>query len=402
MNSVESHEIHLPGLVQKALRHLPRTDDEDPLRSFTLPSLIDGLSTRHVKPTFIAATRGPGMRSCLATGLATAKGLCLALNVPLVGVHHMQAHALTPRLASALENQRRPFEESIQAYTEYTPTFPFLTLLVSGGHTLLLKSASLTSHTELADTVDIAGGACIDKMARHILPPNLLAGHEADTNYGRLLENFAFSEASMPEHSYNYLPPRTRGGLLTPRLSNWNWAIPPPLSQRTTGFSFAGLSSTIARIAEQGTNLLAKSRGQPRTEPMCDDERRVLAQEAQRVLFEHLADRVCSAIDGIRRETGEMPRTVVVSGGVAANKFLHVVLRGLVRARFEEAGLKGAEVEFVFPPTELCTDNAAMIAWAGIEMWEAGWESELGVTVEKRWGMGEEEILGIGGWKKRE
>ncbi|KAI4146686.1 MAG: hypothetical protein LQ340_005847, partial [Diploschistes diacapsis] len=177
LNSAESHQAHLPGLVQRALHALPRADHSDPLTTFALPCPTgDGSVTHHLKPTFISATRGPGMRSSLATGLDTAKGLALALSVPLVGVHHMQAHLLTPRLCNALAtpsstgfpgasgtpSTNPPPSTSDQEH----PSFPLLTLLISGGHTLLLHSTSLTSHIQLASTADIAAGDCIDKIAR--------------------------------------------------------------------------------------------------------------------------------------------------------------------------------------------------------------------------------------------
>ncbi len=106
--ALEGHEEKLAGLIEKSLAFLPSNGGAP-------------------RPDFVSVTRGPGMRSNLNTGLFTAKGLAVAWRVPLVGVHHMQAHALTPRLVSAISDAK------------ITPDFPFLSVLVSGGHTLLVR-----------------------------------------------------------------------------------------------------------------------------------------------------------------------------------------------------------------------------------------------------------------------
>ncbi|KAH0314795.1 peptidase M22, glycoprotease, partial [Aureobasidium melanogenum] len=148
--ALESHQSSLAPLLQEALNHLPPTQpDSDPRRS-----LHHGPISR-VKPDFISATRGPGMRSNLSVGLDAGKALAVAWDVSVIGVHHMQAHALTPRLVSALESR-----------TVTGPSFPFLSALVSGGHSMLIESTGLTDHKILATTGDIALGDCLDKAAR--------------------------------------------------------------------------------------------------------------------------------------------------------------------------------------------------------------------------------------------
>ena len=126
----------------------------------------------------------------------------------------MQAHALTPRLVSAL-NTNLP---------DAKPAFPFLTLLVSGGHTLLVHSKGLTEHAILASTADIAVGDCIDKIARSVLPPSVLHSGERETMYGRLLERFAFPNG---ERDYGYTPPTTRAEEIERKPSKWGWALAP-------------------------------------------------------------------------------------------------------------------------------------------------------------------------------
>lgn len=263
------------------------------------------------------------MRSSLFTGLDTAKGLALAWQIPLVGVHHMQAHALTPRLVAALEPRQNP--SSLPA-----PPFPFLSLLVSGGHTLLVHSYSLLQHTILATTADIAIGDALDKIARLVCPASLLDS-SADVMYGRLLESFAFSHGA-GEHS-TYIAPKTRGQALARRETPFGWSLPVPFSETKAGsktrameFSFSGLGSAVARICKARGAEEAGREDDP--EGMSLEERILLAREAMRVAFEHLASRVVMALGSLETqlETGpESINTLVVSGGVAANAYLRTM-----------------------------------------------------------------------------
>ena len=273
------------------------------------------------------------------------KGLSLALSVPFLGVHHMQAHAVTPRLASALAPTAHPT-------LSHTPAFPFLALLASGGHTLLLHSQSLASHTQLATTKDIAIGDFIDKLARDVLPQVILAS-VPDANYGPLLEEFAFpssgkNEANTPiEVEYAYVPPSRRQDELTRRATKWGWALGPPLATTDSGsksrameFSFSGLGSTVKRVVNTGRAQAGRlrasnveleasspeSNASTRPREFSIEERRDLAREGMRVAFEHLAGRVLMALDDDPATSSNdlsIPRitTLVVSGGVAANKY---------------------------------------------------------------------------------
>ena len=256
------------------------------------------------KPDFISVTRGPGMRSCLTTGLDTAKGLAVAWRIPLVGVNHMQAHALTPRLVTALSGSS----------PNAAPAFPFLSLLVSGGHTLLVHSRDLTDHMILAATTDIAIGDCIDKIARLVLPPDILK-EGGEMMYGRLLERFAFPNGSA---DYSYTAPTARAEEIARKTTKWGWALVPPLAETRSGskskameFTFSGLGSAVKRICE-------------RNERMDDEERRDLARESMRLAFEHLAGRVGWALRDLK-EKGSRVGTLIGSGGVASNAYLRTV-----------------------------------------------------------------------------
>ncbi|KAL9077654.1 MAG: hypothetical protein Q9161_000026 [Pseudevernia consocians] len=357
--SLESHQENLAALVSKALLVLPNTGSS--------------------KPDFISVTRGPGMRSSLTTGLDTAKGLAVAWQIPLVGVNHMQAHALTPRLVSALA-ARSP---------NAAPAFPFLSLLVSGGHTLLVHSRELTDHEILATATDIAIGDCIDKIARLVLRPGVLK-EGGDIMYGRLLERFAFPNGSA---DFNYTAPTTRAEEIARKSTRWGWALVPPLAETRSGskskameFSFSGLGSAVKRICE-GKDM------------MQDEERIELASESMRLAFEHLASRVGWALRNLK-EKGSAVGTLVVSGGVASNAFLRTVLGSFLTAR----GFP--DVKLAFPPVELCTDNAAMVAWTGMEMYENGWESDLRCRALRKWSIDPRAedggILGADCWKAQD
>lgn len=365
--ALESHEQNLALLVQKASKSLAASSAADQ-------------NNVHNKPDFVTVTRGPGMRSNLSTGLNTAKGLAVAWQVPLVAVNHMQAHALTPRLVSALQT-------TSTSSPALKPEFSFLSLLVSGGHTMLINSQSLTDHPTLASTVDIAIGDCIDKIARHVLPQNVLDASKS-TMYGPVLEKFAFPNGAA---DYVYTAPASRQEEIQPKSSSYGWSITPPFAEtRAMKYSFVGLDSTVRRIMETRNSLVAL------------DERRDLARIAMSVAFEHLASRVVLALEEIshsRRAAADPINTLVVSGGVAANRFLRHVLRAFLDARGY------GKIELVFPPLDLCTDNAAMIAWAGMEMYEAGYTSELSCQALRKWSLDPSApdggILGVSGWKRR-
>ncbi|KAI9894064.1 MAG: hypothetical protein M1814_004834 [Vezdaea aestivalis] len=311
--SLHSHHTNLAALIQQAITHLPTSDNpSDPSKTVLYPQ-ADAAVARS-KPTFISITRGPGIGSHLSIGLALAKGLATAWDIPLVGVHHMQAHLLTPRLVYALAQAPSSPPPSP------SPAFPFLTLLTSGGHTLLLHSHGLNTHNLLAETMDIAVGNLLDKAARLILPLAILA-KTSDVMYARAMEAFVFPTG---EAGHEYTALRTRAERAEKRVSRWGWALTPPLTGgarvREMVFSFAGLGAQVRGIVEQR----AEEGGM-----VSDEERQELGQEVMRVAFEHLAGRVVLALEklaaGRADEPTGMPTTLVLSGGVAANAYLRTM-----------------------------------------------------------------------------
>lgn len=465
LTAVVSHTANLAPLIQKALRALPRPppasppstteideeankdgndDDNDNNKGEKQEEAIlwvDGQP--RLKPDFVAVTRGPGMTSNLATGLNTAKGLAVAWGVPLVGVNHMQAHALTPRLVSALENENDKDKQGDGKKEEVgkgrgtdgeggenDPAFPFLSLLVSGGHTLLVHSRSLTEHAILAQAMNIAIGDMLDKCARVVLPVEWLSsssssspasssspslGSSENVMYGALLEKFVFPDAAKStnhDFDYEYTPPARRADEILPFNSDsgphGGWSLTPPLSGTTAmAYDFAGFNSQVQRAVEDKPD-------------MGIEERRLLGRHAMRLAFEHLVSRVLFALKSNssnnnnndntiakRNNTSndeekeeEVVKTIVLSGGVASNRYLMHILRSMLAAR----GF--GHLRVVAPPPALCTDNAAMVAWAGVEMYEAGWRSEMDILAMRKWPLDPAAegggILGAAGWKRRE
>lgn len=236
------HSQHLPGVITRTLEEANLSINE-----------IDA----------IAVTRGPGLPPCLPVGLNAAKALAAVTKKPLIGVHHMEAHALTARLTNPVE-------------------FPFMTLLISGGHTLLLTANGLGDYTELGTSLDNAVGEAIDKTAR-------LLGLEwaQQGGPGAALERAAAQ--GDPERFASRLP--------------------MPMLQRNKSvikFSFSGLKTMVARLVE--TEKLS-------TPQDIND----VAAAFQMVCIRHIEQKLRLALD---QEVPNKPLTaLVVSGGVASNKF---------------------------------------------------------------------------------
>ncbi|GAB1215670.1 hypothetical protein ATERTT37_004862 [Aspergillus terreus] len=382
--ALESHQESLAKLVNKALSHLPVASGDTTTAHGTIS--LTNCSQPRRKPDFISVTRGPGMRANLFVGLDTGKALSVAWQIPFVGVHHMQAHLLTPRLVSALSHNQDNTPTTTPS--PITPEFPFLSILVSGGHSILVKSASITEHEVMASSADIAIGESLDKSAREILPDDLLANAK-NTMYGKILEQFAFRNG--PIDYADYQPPKKRGDEVVKRETPWGWSLTTPFANtRHLQFSFSSIASAVTKIVAQK---------QKAGETLSHDERVDVARESMRVCFEHLASRTVIALEALRAQPESQEiKTLVVSGGVAANRFLMTVLRSFLDVR----GF--GHVDIVAPPPYLCTDNAAMIGWAGIEMFEAGWRTDLGIRALRKWSLDPQAddggVLGPNGWQR--
>jgi N6-L-threonylcarbamoyladenine synthase len=262
----------------------------------------------------IAATAGPGLVGGVMVGLSFGKAMALALGKPLIAVNHLEGHAVSARLTAEVP-------------------YPFLLLLVSGGHCQLLEVAGVGACTRLGSTIDDAAGEAFDKI-----------GGALGLAYpaGPALEQLA------------------RGG------DPSRFPLPRALLGREgCDFSFSGLKTAAARIAARLTS---------------EAERRDLAAAVQAAIARQLAERTARAIDVYEAAHGGQHRRLVVAGGVAANGAVRDALRSLAEAR---------RYAFAAPPLAYCGDNAAMIALAGGERLAAGLTDSLEVVARPRWPLDE-------------
>ncbi len=252
----------------------------------------------------VAATAGPGLIGGVMVGLVTAKALAHAAGKPLVAVNHLEGHALSARLSDP------------------DLAFPYLLLLVSGGHCQLLFVEGVGRYRRLATTIDDAAGEAFDKTAK--------------------LLGLSFPGGPAVERAALLGDPK---------------AVPLPrplLRSPEAHFSFAGLKSAVLRAHEAGVH---------KTED--------IAASFQAAVVDCLIDRTARAI-----ERADGATALVVAGGVAANS----AIRSALQALAAKHGLP-----FVAPPMWLCTDNAAMIAWAGFERFAAGYTDGLDAVARPRW-----------------
>ena len=270
----------------------------------------------------VAATAGPGLIGGVMSGLTFAKGLSLSLGVPLRPVNHLAGHALSVLLEAEV-------------------AYPYLLLLVSGGHTQLLTVHGPDRFERHGTTIDDAAGEAFDKTAK------LLGLDRAGFGAGGPGVQRA-ATAGDPER----------------------YAMPRPLLGRSgCDFSFSGLKTAVRQAAE-------------RAAPLGDQARADLAASFQAAAVRHLTERTARALE----ESGA--RTLVASGGVAANAPLRAALGTLAEA-------SGARL--VLPSLRYCTDNAAMIALAGALTPPA--DDPLGFVPRPRWPL-DEDVAGVGGGRK--
>ncbi|MSP84097.1 MAG: tRNA (adenosine(37)-N6)-threonylcarbamoyltransferase complex transferase subunit TsaD [Alphaproteobacteria bacterium] len=260
----------------------------------------------------VAATAGPGLLGGVMVGLMTGKAIAAVHRLPLMAVNHLEGHALTARLTDRV-------------------SFPFLLLLISGGHCQLLAVEGVGRYRRFGTTIDDAAGEAFDKAAK--------------------LLGLGYPGGPAIEAAARDGDPR-------------RFALPRPLLGRVgCDFSFSGLKTALVHVVA----------GFP-AEPT-EGDRRDLAAGFQAAVADVLADRATGAMARFRLEFPGAD-TFVVAGGVAAN----MALRDRLRAVTEAGGFR-----MVVPPPALCTDNAVMIAWAGIERLAAGLVDGLDASPRARW-----------------
>ena len=285
--AARAHLDHLDRLIDEAMREAKITLDD-----------ID----------LIAATGGPGLIGGVIVGVTTGKAIALAAGKPFLAINHLEGHALSARLNPGLD-------------------FPYLLLLVSGGHCQLLAVAGVGDYRRLGSTIDDAAGEAFDKVAKL-----LGLGYPG----GPAVEKAAKSGNAE------------------------RFPLPRPMKGRPgCDFSFSGLKNAV-RVAWSGVE---NPTGQDRAD---------MAASFQAAVADSIADRVKRGISMFQSEFPGATR-LVLAGGVAANQ--------AIRSRLAKLG-----AELVAPPMGLCTDNGAMIAWAGIERWRKDPKSDpLDFAPRPRW-----------------
>ncbi len=279
-----------------------------------IQAAMDEAGARFEDLDAVAATAGPGLIGGVMVGLSAGKAIALARGIPLIAVNHLEGHAVSPRLGAAL-------------------AYPFLLLLVSGGHCQLLAVEGIGACRRLGSTIDDAAGEAFDKIGKVLGLP--YPG-------GPALERLA--EGGDPAR----------------------FALPRALVGREGfDFSFSGLKTAAARLAEGLTN---------------EADRRDLAAAVQAAIARQLAERTDKAMAHYARAQGGRNLRFAVAGGVAAN--------AQVRRRLQEAAAARG-FSFTAPALAYCTDNAAMIALAGAERLRAGLTDGLDVAARPRWPLDE-------------
>jgi len=260
----------------------------------------------------IAATAGPGLVGGVLVGLTTAKALAAALDKPLLAINHLEAHALTARMTDGV-------------------AFPYLMLLVSGGHSQFVLVRGVGDYERWGTTIDDALGEAFDKVAKL-----LTLGHPG----GPAVE--AVARQGDPKR---FKFPR------------------PLLREARLDFSFSGLKTAVRLQAE----ALA---------PLSDQDVADIAASFQATVAEIIAFRSTQALQRFKAELPDAKPQLVVAGGVAANRTIASALSTACQA-------EGAAL--IVPPIALCTDNGAMVAWAGAERFALGVRDPLDVTARPRW-----------------
>ena len=281
--------------------------------------LLDGIIDRAMKDAgvgyeqlcAVAAAAGPGLIGGVIVGLTTAKAIAMVHNTPLIAVNHLEAHALTPRLTTAL-------------------AFPYCLFLASGGHTQIVAVAGVGQYVRLGTTLDDAMGEAFDKVAKMLGLPYPGGPQVERVADGGDPTRFAF-----------------------PR---------PMLGRADANFSLSGLKTAVRNEATRMAPLEAKD--------ISD-----LCASFQAAVLESTADRLSVGLKLFEEIYGP-PRALVAAGGVAANR--------AIRSALQDVAAK-AQTTLIIPPPALCTDNGAMIAWAGAERLALGLLDTMEAPPRARW-----------------
>ncbi len=318
-----AHQVHAQNAIHAQYGGVvPELASRDHIR-VGLP-LIDqvikaaGLTSQDIQG--VAYTKGPGLAGSLLVGSLLARSLAYAWQCPAIGVHHLEGHLLAPMLETP------------------QPSFPFLGLLVSGGHTLIIAVKAFGEYEILGETLDDAVGEAFDKTAKL-----LGLGYPGGAKLAKLAELFSDDLSGHP-----YLPTK----------------FPRPMTDRPgLDFSFSGLKTHVALEIKKRTALSELNE-------LSESDKINIAYAFEEAAVDTLVIKITRALE----QTGYTQ--LVVSGGVGANKKL--------RAKLTELG-KAKNMTAYFPRFEFCTDNGAMIAYVGCQRLLRGEHEDLNLTVYPRW-----------------
>lgn len=296
--AARAHVVHLDKIVARAL---------------------DDAGMRLADVDAIAATAGPGLIGGVLVGLTTAKALAAATGKPLIAINHLEAHALTARLTDKI-------------------AFPYLMLLVSGGHSQFVAVRALGDYERWGTTIDDALGEAFDKVAK-LLGLGYPGGPEVET----------WAQKGDP----------TR------------FALPRPLLREARlDFSFSGLKTAVRLAAEE-------------IAPLTDTDVADIAASFQAAITDIIGARSRAALEKFATVFPGREKVLVVAGGVAANQAIHQTLETVA----DDTGAR-----LVVPPPVLCTDNGTMVAWAGAERLAAGKTDGLDFAARPRWPLDEQSM----------
>ena len=266
----------------------------------------------------VASTAGPGLIVCLSVGLSFGKAFAASLNKPFLAVNHLEGHAISPKLISKLD-------------------YPYLLLLISGGHSQYLSVKNLGEYKRLGTTIDDAIGEAFDKTAK-ILGIEFPGGPQVEI----LAEKGDPNRYNLPKPIFN------KGGC---------------------NLSFAGLKTAVLKISK---------------ELKTEQEKFDLAASFQKTVIEILYKKTKIAFDEFEKQIQTKEKKFVVAGGVAANKEIRNMLVNVCEEK---------KFEPIFPPIELCGDNAAMIAMVGLEKFKLKQFDKLDFPAKPRWPLDENAIF---------
>lgn len=277
--------------------------------------------------SLIAVTSGPGLIGGVMAGVMMARGIAAGANIELIGINHLAGHALSPRMCENLN-------------------FPYLLLLVSGGHCQFLLVKDVGNYTRLGGTIDDSPGEAFDKVARI-----LGLGQPGGPAIEKIAKKGDAKRFSLPR---------------------------PMLKRNGLEMSFSGLKTAVLRARDDFVTTHGT---------FCKNAQNDLAASFQSAIIDVLANKALKALEIARDQTGKKDLMLAIAGGVAANKMLR-----------KKLGMIGTH--FVAPPLQYCTDNGAMIAWAGLEAYHKNLLCKEDLRPRPRWPLDQKSPALLGGGKK--